>query len=295
MRRSKSDYVIQTVTNALRLLEEFRYAEELGVTELARRLGLHKNNVFRLLATLEEMRYVEQCAETERYRLGTACLALGQAFSRTRSLTRLGALGAREARARDARDPPISACSTTSRSCTSTARRPTSWWARAPHRRAPARALQRARQGDARLRGPGGVGAFDREWIRGGELPASTDATITDRDKFFEHLRGAAGMGFAIDLEECAPGLCCVAAPVRDASSRVVAALSVSAPVFRVGETRMHERIVPRGDERRAGALAPPRSAPPRRPLARTVADAPVPNPPELLGTVTRSQRWTSF
>ena len=30
MRRQKSDYVIQTVTNALRLLEEFRYAEQLA-------------------------------------------------------------------------------------------------------------------------------------------------------------------------------------------------------------------------------------------------------------------------
>ena len=53
MKRSKSDYVIQTVTNALRVLEAFRDKEELGVTELSRRLGLHKNNVFRLLATLD--------------------------------------------------------------------------------------------------------------------------------------------------------------------------------------------------------------------------------------------------
>ena len=85
----------------------------------------------------------------------------------------------------------------------------------------------------------------DRDWIRGGELPAATAATITDRDKFFEHLRSAAGMGFAVDIEECASGLCCVAAPVRDASSRVVAALSVSAPVFRVGADALHDRLVP--------------------------------------------------
>jgi IclR family KDG regulon transcriptional repressor len=89
------------------------------------------------------------------------------------------------------------------------------------------------------VRRPGGVGA------RGGELPPATEATITDRDKFFEHLRSAAGLGFAIDLEECAPGLCCVAAPVRDASSRVVAAISISAPVFRVGVDALHAQLVP--------------------------------------------------
>ena len=60
MKRSKSDYDIQTVMNALRVLEAFRDKEELGVTELSRRLGLHKNNVFRLLATLEDKGYVER-------------------------------------------------------------------------------------------------------------------------------------------------------------------------------------------------------------------------------------------
>ena len=87
MRRSKSDYVIQTVVNALRLLEVFQEDEILGVTELSRRLDLHKNNVFRLLATLEEQGYVEQC-DDDRYCLGTACLELGHAFSRTRSIAR---------------------------------------------------------------------------------------------------------------------------------------------------------------------------------------------------------------
>ncbi|HEU4427970.1 MAG TPA: IclR family transcriptional regulator, partial [Myxococcota bacterium] len=89
MRRSKSSYVIQTVANAFQLLEEFGGEDaELGVTELSDRLGLHKNNVFRLLATLEQQGYIEQCPETERYRLGRSCLTLGNAFGETRSLVR---------------------------------------------------------------------------------------------------------------------------------------------------------------------------------------------------------------
>ena len=70
-KRKKSSYIIQSVTNALDLLEEFRGEDtELGVTELSKRLGLHKNNVFRLLATLEEKGYIEQDPGSERYRLG---------------------------------------------------------------------------------------------------------------------------------------------------------------------------------------------------------------------------------
>src|SRR5262249_49316178 len=55
MRREKANYTIQSVSHALDVLEQFSgpQAGELGVTELSKRLKLHKNNVFRLLATLE--------------------------------------------------------------------------------------------------------------------------------------------------------------------------------------------------------------------------------------------------
>src|SRR5574338_471796 len=88
MKRPKSDYVILAVRNALRVLEAFRDEGQLGVTELARRLGLHKNNVFRILATLEQQGYVEQCGEHEAYRLGVRCLQLGRSYADARSLLR---------------------------------------------------------------------------------------------------------------------------------------------------------------------------------------------------------------
>jgi len=51
------------------------------VTELSKRLKLHKNNVFRLLATLEARGYIEQNKATENYRLSVGCLRLGSASS----------------------------------------------------------------------------------------------------------------------------------------------------------------------------------------------------------------------
>src|SRR5690606_28298325 len=90
MHRAKSEYAIQTVTNAPRVLDVFEADEEIGVTELARRLHLHKNNVFRLLATLEDKGWVEQSEESERYRLGAACLRLARNYARTHGLTRWG-------------------------------------------------------------------------------------------------------------------------------------------------------------------------------------------------------------
>src|SRR5882672_6839533 len=82
MRREKTNYVIQSVAHALDVLEQFAdpAAAELGVTELSKRLKLHKNNVFRLLATLESRGYIEQNRATENYRLGIRCLQLGQSY-----------------------------------------------------------------------------------------------------------------------------------------------------------------------------------------------------------------------
>ena len=82
MRREKTNYVIQSVSHALDVLEQFADPNtgELGVTELSKRLKLHKNNVFRLLATLESRGYIEQNRASENYRLGIRCLQLGQAY-----------------------------------------------------------------------------------------------------------------------------------------------------------------------------------------------------------------------
>src|SRR3972149_2925670 len=80
-KKAKSDYLIQSVSRALDLLEAFSVKEGAwGVTELARKLKLHKNNVFRLLATLETRGYVEQDKETERYRLGAKVYEIAAVF-----------------------------------------------------------------------------------------------------------------------------------------------------------------------------------------------------------------------
>ncbi len=81
VRRDKTNYLIQSVAHALDVIEQFfGDIDELGVTELSKRLKLHKNNVFRLLATLEARGYIEQNKATENYRLGIKCLHLGRRY-----------------------------------------------------------------------------------------------------------------------------------------------------------------------------------------------------------------------
>ena len=81
MKREKANYLIQSVSHALDVLEELAKAPiEIGVTQLSKILKLHKNNVFRLLATLELRGYARQNPETEDYALGVKALQLGQAY-----------------------------------------------------------------------------------------------------------------------------------------------------------------------------------------------------------------------
>src|SRR5512136_165647 len=89
MKREKANYLIQSVSHSLDILESFtKTDDELGVTELSKRLGLHKNNVFRLLATLEHRGYIEQNRKTENYRLGLKTLQLGSIFIEQRECRR---------------------------------------------------------------------------------------------------------------------------------------------------------------------------------------------------------------
>ncbi|RMG43098.1 MAG: IclR family transcriptional regulator [Candidatus Dadabacteria bacterium] len=87
VKREKANYMIQSVSHAIDVLEELAKANgEVGVTELSKRLKLHKNNVFRLLATLELRGFVEQNRDTEDYRLGVKSLQLGQAYIKQNTL-----------------------------------------------------------------------------------------------------------------------------------------------------------------------------------------------------------------
>jgi DNA-binding IclR family transcriptional regulator len=87
VKREKANYMIQSVSHAIDVLEELcKAGGEIGVTELSKRLKLHKNNVFRLLATLELRGYVDQNPDTEDYRLGVKSLQLGQSYLMQSSL-----------------------------------------------------------------------------------------------------------------------------------------------------------------------------------------------------------------
>ena len=85
------DDALKSVANALDVLDCFMSDDELGVSELARSLGVAKSSAHRMLSTLAGRGFVEQNPDTGRYRLGLHLYELGQ-LSVSRSRLRQAAL-----------------------------------------------------------------------------------------------------------------------------------------------------------------------------------------------------------
>ena len=82
-------YTVPALERGLRMLGEFnRDTRVIGAPEFARRLGLPRSTVFRLLSTLEAMGFVER--QGNDYRLGVAVLRLGFEYIASLELTELG-------------------------------------------------------------------------------------------------------------------------------------------------------------------------------------------------------------
>jgi IclR family KDG regulon transcriptional repressor len=241
-KKEKSDYLIQSVSHALDLLEQFHDdVDELGVTELSKRLKLHKNNVFRLLATLESRGYIDQNKITENYRLGLKTLELGQTFVKQMGLLR---------QSRPVLDWLVRQCNETSYiailkdfdiiyldavETDLTVRVVTRVGSRLPAYCSAAGKAQLAYLGEEEL----------ENYLSDKELKRYTGNTITDVGELKKELKKVTETGYSIDNEELDTGVRCVAAPIRDYTRRIVGAVSISGPSMRLSAERIEKELVP--------------------------------------------------
>ena len=220
---------LQSVSRAVRSLELIAEAGELGVTELGRRLGVHKATASRLAATLAERGLVERDPATERYRLGFGLIRLAGAAmagldlvssarpvledlaQETRETVTIGVLSG---------DDVVSIDQITgARSIVSA-----SWVGK----RNP---LHTTSTGKILLTF---MEDLERERRLAQPLERATKRSLVDPGQLRTQLDDIRRRGYAQTLEELEEGLNAVAAPVRQADGEVVAALSVSGPAFRM-------------------------------------------------------------
>ena len=241
VRRDKSNYVIQSVAHALDVLEQFSGdTDELGVTDLSKRLKLHKNNVFRLLATLESRGYIEQNKATENYRLGIRCLQIGQTFIAQMGLLR---------QARPIMEAVVRECHETT--YLGLLRRGGVVPLHAVETDQPVRAvsllghalpLHCTAAGKAYL-------AFESEEELKHTLPETlerhTERTIVKRSDLLADLRRTAERGYALESGEYLSDLRSIAVPIRDYTGTVVGSLSITGPEYRLPRERVEKEVAP--------------------------------------------------
>lgn len=81
------EYTIKSVSHAVEILEILSELQAgLSLMQLADRLKLSRNKTFRLMSTLSETGLVEQNSDSGVYRLGASSIALGQKFLKNSSV-----------------------------------------------------------------------------------------------------------------------------------------------------------------------------------------------------------------
>lgn len=240
--KEKSAYSIQTVGHALDVLEQFHGRnEELGFTELCRRLKFQKNKVFRLLATLESRNYIEQNKSTTGYRLGLKNLQLGQTFFKQTGLLR---------HARPILESLTKRCEETS--YVAILKDYQIIYLDAVESNLPVRLVSRigkmypfyctevgkviaASMDDKHL----------RDYFKSENIKQYTPNTVCDQDEITRQLKRIVETGYAVDDEELEIGVKSIGAPIRDYTKRVIGAVSVAAPTMRFSAERMNTSLIP--------------------------------------------------
>jgi DNA-binding IclR family transcriptional regulator len=270
-------YRIQAIERAVAILNAFNADEpELGVTEIAERVCLHKSTVHRFIVNLEAAGLVERNARSGRYRLGLHIFELGGLVMQRMNLWD-EALPFLEGLVRDTGETGHLAVLDGGEAIyieRVEARRPL---------RVPS-AIGRGYPAHATNLGKVLLADLPRERVveivAAHGLPAYTRNTITDLDALERELERIRERGYAIDDEEYDEGLRCIGAGVRDHTGRVVSALGIGGPVTRITPERVEElaRLVmaaAAGLSRRLGAHQSGAYAPAAL-RVRTTADPPL-------------------
>ena len=233
--RDRSEDGLKSLTKVVRVLDAFSTVDRaLSLAEIGQRTGFPKSTAHRLLASMREAGLLDQDRGRDRYRLGMKLFELGNIVLANMDLHR-------EAR------PFVDALTRQSGQAVHLAvfdghqalvihradASPDKGHATALIEHAPVHCT--------------GVGkailAFQTpatiERVIAAGLVRYTDNTMTEAGRLRRHLAEIRSRGYAIDEGEHQPGLRCVGAPVRDQSGRVIGAISITGPFWRLPQSEV--------------------------------------------------------
>ena len=234
---------VQSVDRALTILELLAADGQLGVTEIAGLLNVHKSTASRLLATLEAHGLATQLPDRGRYQLGVGVLRLAAAtrsrldvVQQSRPVTQ--ALAAQTGETVNVVIVSGRETLYLDQVAGTSALQIHNWVGQ----RNPMHATANGRVLLANLSAAECDAILDASTGPDGLLPRLTEHTLATREAVSAELAQVRERGYAIATDELEIGLTAVAAPIRDGDDEVIASLSVSGPTFRLAD-RLAEAV----------------------------------------------------
>lgn len=231
---------IRSLSKALDLIDDLaRNGPGAGVSEFSRRLGLTKNQVYRILKTLESYEYVHQ-RDDKTYVLGVKFFEVGQSVLQQNELVQVAIPLMDDLRNASGESVHLfvrnGAHAVCVAKCDSTA-------AIRMSARVGARFLLHAGACPKAIlayQAPG----FVEDIVARYKLLAYTEQTLTDRDALVEHLAMIRDKGYAESEEDVDPLAYAIAVPIIDHQDEVNAAMSIAGPTQRFGPPQRARALV---------------------------------------------------
>ena len=223
---------LSSVATSIRLLKAFSEEQvEIGISDLAKRLGVAKSTVHRLAVTLVADGMLEQNPDTGKYRLGLSLFRLGSLVRRRMNVSAEARPLLRELREKVNETVHLAVLDGTeimyvfNLESTQSIRMRSDVGVRKP--------AYCTAEGQVILayQPPEVIDLIVREG-----LAARTPQTITDPLALKKVLEGVRARGCAIEDEESELGMRCIAAPLRNDAGEVVAAIGLAGPVSRLSK-----------------------------------------------------------
>jgi len=225
--------IIQSVERALAILELFdEQHAEIKITEISKRMGLHKSTVHSLLKTLQEHRYIEQNEENGKYRLGMKLLERSGQLMQRLDISRVAKTVLSDIAGRTGQTVHLVIMDG----------REGVYIDKVEGAKAVIRYSRVGRRIPLHCSAVGKVlSAYESEsqlnhLLSGYSYKLHTDKTIGNEADFLEELDRVRRNGFAEDIEENELGVRCIAVAIRDHTGGVIASVSMSMLSSRVSD-----------------------------------------------------------
>jgi IclR family KDG regulon transcriptional repressor len=232
---------IQSIERAFAILEEVaRRRDGIGLAELAKRVGLHSSTTFHLVRTMVQLGYVSQPKDSKKYRIGRRLFTLAAAALDEVELVNIATpilekltteTGESSHFAIRSGDEIVVVAKTAGSGMFQLVDR--SGAVRPAHATALGKVLLAA-LAPAEL-------ARD---LASRELRSFTAKTIVEREPLERELEAVRRQGIAYDDGEFDPEVRCVAVPVRDFAGRVIGAIGISGPIWRLSLQALQDKSV---------------------------------------------------